>query len=85
MGTRVKQTPANLADVGSGTTGTEVQDNTIEQRETTFDGQTFHWGPNQVRNFLDEGIAHGHVAFRGGVTTTNPVQLDPTVTGKSSF
>ena len=50
-----------------------------EVRETTVDGQTFAWGPGQVRNFLDEGIGIAHGAFDGdedaviesGLTATN--------------
>jgi hypothetical protein len=34
--------------------------------ETTYDGQTFAWGPGQVRNFLDDGVGKGHQAFAGG-------------------
>lgn len=46
---------------------TEVVDRTMENRETTVDGYTFHWGPNEVRNFLDDGVGAAHAAFR---TTT---------------
>lgn len=48
-------------------------DSTFEQRETTVDGYTFHWGLNQHRNFLDDGIGAAHAAFNPG---TNVV-LDP--------
>lgn len=37
-------------------------DTTQEQRETTVDGYTFHWGPNEVRNFLDDGVGAAHAA-----------------------
>jgi len=34
--------------------------------ETTYDNQTFAWGPGQVRNFADDGVGKGHQAFSGG-------------------
>jgi hypothetical protein len=40
---------------------------TIADRETTVDGQTFHWGPNQVRNFLDDSVGKRHAAFTADV------------------
>ena len=45
---------------------TEVVDSAFDQRETTVDGYTFHWGPNEVRNFLDQGIGAAHAAFKSG-------------------
>lgn len=36
-----------------------------EVRETTVNGQTFAWGPSQVRNFLDDGVGNAHGAFDG--------------------
>lgn len=39
------------------------QDTTQEQRETTVDGYTFHWGINQTRNFADDGVGAAHAAF----------------------
>ena len=38
-------------------------DTTTTQRETTKDGYTFHWGPNEVRNFMDDGVGVAHGAF----------------------
>lgn len=46
-------------------------DSTQEQRETTVDGYTFHWGPNETRNFADDGVGIAHAAFNPG---TNVVQ-----------
>jgi hypothetical protein len=43
----------------------------ISDRETTVDGQTFHWGPNQVRNFLDDSVGKRHAAFG---SAANPVE-----------
>lgn len=40
-----------------------VIDSSVTQRETTVDGYTFHWGPNEVRNFLDDGVGLAHAAF----------------------
>jgi hypothetical protein len=50
------------------------------QRETTVDGQTFHWGPNEDRNFLDDGVGHAHAAFAPGAN----IKEDATVTGQST-
>lgn len=41
----------------------EWEDSTIDQRETTVDGQTFHWAPGQRRNFLDDGVGLAHAGF----------------------
>ena len=41
----------------SGRNVTEVVD--FETFETTFDNQTFAWGPGQVRNFADDGVGIG--------------------------
>ena len=34
--------------------------------ETTFEGQTFAWGPGEKRVFGDTGQAQGHVDFLAG-------------------
>jgi len=34
--------------------------------ETTYDGQTFFHAPGQVRSFLDDGQALGHIANATG-------------------
>lgn len=41
-------------------------DSSFDQRETTMEGMTFHWGPNQTRSFLDDGIGLGHANFVNG-------------------
>lgn len=43
---------------------TEVVDSTREQREVTIDGYTFHFGPNEKKNFLDESVGQRAAAFR---------------------
>ncbi len=45
----------------------EWVERTFEQRDITFQGQTFHYGMNQNRNFADDGIGLGF-------TGTNIVQ-----------
>ncbi len=35
------------------------------QFETTYDGQTFVWGPGQMRSFADDGQAIGHAGNSG--------------------
>ena len=41
----------------------EVLDSTRTQREVTVDGYTFHYGPNEVRNFLDDSVGQRAAAF----------------------
>lgn len=62
MGVRVKglakvQTASELSQ-------TEYTDSDQSQREVTVDGYTFHFGPNEVKNFLDDGIGAAVAAFR---------------------
>ena len=52
------------------------------QRETTVDGYTFHWGENQTRNFLDEGVGIAHMNFAAGNATGSVnVMLDTLPSG----
>jgi hypothetical protein len=51
-----------------GDTNQTPADWTQEQRETTVDGQTFHWAPGQIRNFMDDGVGLNHAAQLGGVS-----------------
>lgn len=44
----------------------EYTDSSFDQREVTVDGYTFHFGPNQTRNFLDEGVGAAVAAASGG-------------------
>lgn len=61
MSVRVQRLPNSVPD-----DGTEIQQGGDDEvRETTVDGQTFAWGPGQVRNFLDEGVGIAHGAFDG--------------------
>lgn len=60
-------------------TNPHQQDSTQEQRETTVDGYTFHWGINEKRNFLDDGVGAAHAAFNPG---TNVIE-DTRVNGSS--
>lgn len=52
---------------------TEYEDNSLENRETTVDGYTFHWGPNEVRNFMDDGVGAAHAGFRAANGTEDGV------------
>lgn len=57
MAVRVKRyTPAGIEQ-------RENQDEAWENRITVVDGQQFHWGPNEVRNFMDDGVGLAHAAF----------------------
>lgn len=42
----------------------EYEDVPFELAETTFEGYTFHWGSNEMRNFLDDSVGIGHANFR---------------------
>lgn len=44
----------------------EWEDTSRDQRETTVNGYTFHWGINETRNFLDDGVGRAHVDFKAG-------------------
>ena len=59
MAVRVKRYTAN-ANIVQNPVFTEVSQ---DARETTVDGYTFHWGTNEVRNFLDDGVGIAHAAF----------------------
>ena len=63
MGVRVR----SLSFVGNASvinpTRSEVVDSTQSQREATVDGYTFHFGPNEVKNFLDDGVGAAVAAF----------------------
>ena len=52
----------------------EYIDSSVTQRETTVNGYTFHWGINETRNFLDDGLGLAHAAFRGNATIDQMVQ-----------
>jgi len=81
MGVRVKSEPSASSPLAADSNPV-FNDSTTTQRETTVDGYTFHWGPNETRNFLDEGVGAAHAAFKGGATL---VQEDATPFGKSRF
>lgn len=78
MGVRIKNYSTNRG-VGE---NTEVLDNTQDQREVTVDGQTFHFGLNETKNFLDEGVGAAVGAFKGGATI---IQEDAVPFGSSRF
>lgn len=62
MSVRVKRYPVDPGQTQADYTPNE-DFGSIEDRETTVDGQTFHWARGQVRNFLDEGVGIAHGAF----------------------
>ncbi len=80
MGTKVK----NDARETNAEQNKTYQDTSFTQRETTVDGYTFHWGPNEQRNFLDEGVGAAHATFQGGATVT-PIHPERTQTGGAEF
>lgn len=44
----------------------EYTDSSFDQREVTVDGYTYHFGPNETRNFLDDGVGAAVAAYRSG-------------------
>lgn len=62
MGVRVK-TFGNVQTAG---VMPEVVDSSLDQREVTVDGMSYHFGPNEVKNFLDEGVGAKAAVFRSG-------------------
>lgn len=53
---------------------TEVENLPIELREVTVDGYTFHFGPNEVKNFLDDGVGNAVASFNSGDSVSgNPL------------
>ena len=67
MGVRIKSYASNKNIAGGGE-ATEYRDDPQDQREVTVDGQTHHFAPNEVKNFLDDGIGVAVGAFKGGAT-----------------
>ncbi len=55
---------------------TEYRDSSFGNRETTVNGYTFHWGPNQVRNFLDDGVGLAHAGFQAANGTEDAIIQD---------
>jgi len=56
MGVRVKR----RSHAGGGDSNQDPGEYAQTDRETTVDGQTFHWAPGQVRNFMDDGVGLAH-------------------------
>jgi len=61
MGVRTKRFSFNTGGDSNQDPGEWNQQN----RETTVDGQTFSWGPGEVRNFLDDGVGLAHTTQLG--------------------
>lgn len=76
MSRRVQRLPAGVPDDGPEVGSGKMDDVTIE---TTFDGQTFAWGPGQIRNFIDNGVGVGHQNAdqvpQGGLGTAGLVSI----------
>ena len=62
MSVRVQRLPNAVANPGP-EVGEGAGDN--ETKYTHVNGQTFAWGPGQVRNFLDDGVGLAHGAYDG--------------------
>lgn len=67
MGVKTVQVTQNVNQ--NGWPATEWTDSTREQREVTVDGQTFHYGMNERKNFLDEGVGAKAAAFNTATPT----------------
>ena len=66
MGVKVKRYAATADPVSDPI----AQDTTREQREVTVDGQTYHFGLNEQKNFLDEGVGAAVGRFAPGSNVT---------------
>ena len=62
---------------------TEYKDDSLVNRTTIVDGYEFHWGPNEVRNFLDDGVGLAHAAFASGNGTEDNAIQDTQAFGGS--
>ena len=75
MPRRVQRFPVGVPDNGT-ELGESLDDITLE---TTYDNQTFAWGPGQVRNFADDGVGVGHQNAahipQGGTATAGLVSV----------
>lgn len=60
MTIRVQRLPSGVGDADPTISDRGTAD--IEAFETHFDGQTFAWGPNQHRSFLDLAVGQGHAS-----------------------
>lgn len=74
MGVRVKRF-TNTAEIL--TNPIHAVDLTTTQRETTVDGQTFHWAMGETRNFLDQGVGAAHAAFGQGLSSVIQENMIP--------
>ena len=84
MGVRVKKYLNNTGTGGQAVVDqTEYKDDSFENRETTVDGYTFHWGPNETRNFLDDGVGLAHAGFQAADETEDNVIQDDQPFGDS--
>ena len=76
MPRRVQRLPVSVPDDAQEVGQSQLDDITLE---TTFDGQTFAWGPGQVRNFADDGVGVGHQNAdhvpQGGTATAGLVSI----------
>ena len=81
MGVRIIQRSTNdNAEKGEGT----YLDSSFDQRVTTVDGYSFHWGVNERRNFLDQGVGAAHAAFKTSTDITGAdVEEDAVPFGRS--
>ena len=80
MGVKVVGSTTNAGI--NGTTNPEVLDSTREQREVTVDGYTFHFGVNERKNFMDEGVG---AAVARQNTATPQTEVEDTSMGSSRF
>jgi len=84
MGVRVKKYLNNTGTGGEAIVAqTEYKDDSFVNRTTIVDGYEFHWAPNEVRNFLDDGVGLAHAAFASGDTTEDNAIQDTQAFGGS--
>lgn len=74
MGVSVKKFLNNTGTGGEAVVSqTEYKDDSAENRITIKDGYEFHWGPNEVRNFMDDGVGAAHAGFQAADGTEDNV------------
>ena len=76
MGRRIQRLGVSVPNDAQEVGQSQLDDITLE---TTYDGQTFAWGPGQVRNFVDDGVGVGHQNAdqvpQGGTATAGLVSV----------
>jgi len=74
MGTRLQRFPDGVPDDGTEISDANGSDDSVVH-ESHYDGQTFAWGPGQVRSFGDDAVGLGHATFYGAASVVRESSL----------